>query len=416
MDLNPHQVRAALFALQSPLSKGVIFADEVGLGKTIEAGLVIAQKWAERKRKILLITPAFLRKQWEGELKEKFCLPCRIIDSKNWNGGVFGSEEILICSYPFAASKADQLKRDWDLVVIDKAHRMRNVYKTSNKHSRVIAEVFKEHYKLLLTATPLQNNLMELFGLISVIDPYVFGDEVTFRDQFARDTEERNESLRKRTEPLVIRTLRKHVQEYIAFTNRVAITQNFIPNDDEQVLYESVSAYLQRKDLSALPNGQRQLITLVLRRILASSSFAITQINVMGSVDDLWINKDGEIIVVDYKATSKKDEVTIDADWQGSYKRQMEIYQWLLRRNGFKVSDTGYFVYCNGKKNVEGFNGRLEFDISVIPYKGSDDWIEPKLQEIYACLLLNAVPESSSTCDLCQYRLSVSQILASNSL
>ena len=137
-----------------------------------------------------------------------------------------------------------------------------------------------------------------------------------------------------------------------------------------------------------------------------------TQFNVMGSVDDLWINKDGEIIVVDYKATSKKDEVTIDADWQGSYKRQMEIYQWLLRRNGFKVSDIGYFVYCNGKKDVEGFNGRLEFDISVIPYKGSDDWIEPKLHEIHACLLSEEVPESSLACDLCKYRVEASQIFA----
>lgn len=136
-----------------------------------------------------------------------------------------------------------------------------------------------------------------------------------------------------------------------------------------------------------------------------------TQFIITGSVDDLWVNKDGEIIVVDYKATSKKEEVSIDADWQISYKQQMEVYQWLLRRNGFQVSDVGYFVYCNGKKDRESFNGRLEFDVSVIPYEGNDDWIEPKLQEIHACLLSDEIPEPSSSCDLCKYRLEVSQVL-----
>jgi adenine-specific DNA-methyltransferase len=282
VDLNPHQVRAALFALQSPfpLSRGVILADEVGLGKTIEAGLVIAQRWAEKKRKILLIVPAFLRKQWEIELREKFYLPSRILDSKTVpkNDPFNSSDEIVICSYQFAAQKSGQLPNRWDLVVIDEAHRMRNVYKNSNKQAKAIAEALKETPKLLLTATPLQNNLMELYGLVSVIDPYVFGDEATFKDQFiSRDLDEqRSAILKKRLEPLIIRTLRKQVQEYIPFTKRIPLTHKFTPTDDEQRLYEAVSAYLQRKDLAALPNSQRQLITLVLRRLLASSSFAIT--------------------------------------------------------------------------------------------------------------------------------------------
>lgn len=277
VDLNPHQVHAALFALQSPLSNGVILADEVGLGKTIEAGLVIAQHWAERKRRILVITPAFIRKQWESELKDKFGLPCRIIDSKTGGFNTSPDDEILICSYPFAAQRADQIAKEWDLIVIDEAHRMRNVYKTSNIQARAISDALQGKRKLLLTATPLQNNLMELYGLVSVIDPYVFGDEVSFRDQFVqrRDLEERNHALRKRLEPFIVRTLRKQVQEYVPFTKRVAITQNFTPSDDEQSLYDSVSAYLQRKDLIALPNSQRQLITLVLRKLLASSTFAI---------------------------------------------------------------------------------------------------------------------------------------------
>ena len=224
--------------------------------------------------------PAFLRKQWEIELREKFYLSSKILDSKTASkeDPFCNSGEILICSYQFAAQRASQLSAQWDLVVIDEAHRMRNVYKNSNKQAKAITEALKDTPKLLLTATPLQNNLMELYGLVSVIDPYVFGDENTFKDQFVSRSpdEERNSTLKKRLEPLIIRTLRKQVQEYIPFTKRIPLTHKFIPTDDEQRLYEAVSAYLQRKDLAALPNSQRQLITLVLRRLLASSSFAIT--------------------------------------------------------------------------------------------------------------------------------------------
>jgi ERCC4-related helicase len=286
VDLNPHQVRAALFALQSPLSKGVILADEVGLGKTIEAGLVIAQRWAEKKRSILLIVPAFLRKQWENELKDKFYLPSRILDSK-LDDPFPSANEILICSYNYAAKNAKDLRRHWDLVVIDEAHRMRNVYKTSNKQAKAISEALQENFQgngfkvILLTATPFQNHLMELYGLISVIDPYVFGDEETFKSQFVMPKDEELKSaalksLRQRIDPFFIRTLRKQVREYIPFTNRIALTHEFTPSDDEDRLYQAVSAYLQKEDLAALPNSQRQLITLVLRKLLASSSFAIT--------------------------------------------------------------------------------------------------------------------------------------------
>lgn len=141
-----------------------------------------------------------------------------------------------------------------------------------------------------------------------------------------------------------------------------------------------------------------------------------TQFIVTGSVDDLWVSKDGEIFVVDYKATSKKEEVTIDADWQISYKRQMEVYQWLLRKNGFKVSNTGYFVYCNGKKDLDGFNARLEFDISVIPYKGNDSWIEPNLLEIRSSLMSDEIPSPSTSCNLCKYRLDANEIFSSHPL
>jgi len=286
VDLNPHQVDAALFALQSPLSRGVLLADEVGLGKTIEAGLVIAQRWAERRRHILLIVPATLRKQWQQELVDKFQLPVRILDAVTYR--TFGAKgepnpfnnrgTLLLCSYQFAAAKAADIGAvPWDLVVIDEAHRLRNVYKGTSKIAQAIKDSLVQRRKLLLTATPLQNSLLELYGLISLVDEYVFGDLVNFREQFLRGSNEtrRNENLRARLQPLCRRTLRKQVLEYVRFTKRVPITQRFVPSDAEQSLYDQVSAYLQREMLFALPSGQRMLLTMVLRKLLASSTYAI---------------------------------------------------------------------------------------------------------------------------------------------
>ena len=135
-----------------------------------------------------------------------------------------------------------------------------------------------------------------------------------------------------------------------------------------------------------------------------STNFIIT-----GAVDDLWQNKNGEIIVADYKATSKDAKVTLDAEWQGGYKRQMEIYQWLLRKNGFKVSDTGYFVYCNGKTDRVAFDGKLEFDIDLLPYTGDDSWVEKTLKDIKKCLN-GKIPKADTKCDYCNYRGAVSAV------
>lgn len=135
-----------------------------------------------------------------------------------------------------------------------------------------------------------------------------------------------------------------------------------------------------------------------------------TNFTVTGGVDDVWVKPNGELIIADYKATSKKDAVSIDADWQDSYKRQMEMYQWLFRRNGFKVSSTGYFVYCNGKTDRPGFDSKLEFDISVIPYKGNDDWVEPALVKARKCLSSKSIPKADPDCDYCRYVEAVSEI------
>ncbi len=296
VDLNPHQIDAALFALRSPLSKGAIMADEVGLGKTIEAGIVLAQKWAERRRRILLIVPAMIRKQWQLEMEQKFFLPSVILDAKAFNrlakDGVANpfdqDDRMVICSYHFASAKSAEISRvPWDVAVIDEAHRLRNVYRSRNRTdplakksmSHKITESLESVLKLLLTATPLQNSLMELYGLVSVIDGHVFGDARSFREQFVRtpDNENRNEALKQRLSPICIRTLRKQVMEYVPFTRRVPITQEFLPSEAEQELYDQVSCYLQRESLLALPTGQRHLITLILRKLLASSTFAIAR-------------------------------------------------------------------------------------------------------------------------------------------
>lgn len=284
VDLTPHQVEAALFAFKSPLSKGAILADEVGLGKTIEAGIILSQNWAEHKRRLLVICPANLRKQWASELLEKFFLPSVIMEAKSFNEAVengdlnpFDTEKIVICSLQFAKTKAAYVKRtEWDLVIVDEAHRLRNVYKPQNKIANVIKSSIEPRKKILMTATPLQNSILELYGLVSIIDGYVFGDLKSFKSQFSHNLSDADfRELRRRLEPICKRTLRRQVLEYIKYTKRIAILEEFYPTADEQKLYDMVTDYLVKPKLYALPNSQRQLMTLILRKLLASSTYAI---------------------------------------------------------------------------------------------------------------------------------------------
>jgi SNF2 family DNA or RNA helicase len=284
VDLNPHQVEAALFAFRNPFSKGAILADEVGLGKTIEAGLLLSQKWAEGSRHLLVIVPSNLRRQWAQELADKFFLPSVILETKSFNQIVkdgnlnpFDQESVVLCSYQFARAKEQYLRQTpWDLAVVDEAHRLRNVYKGTSKIAVSIRDSLAPYPKVLLTATPLQNSLMELYGLVSVIDEYAFGDVKSYRTQYSRINRAADfTELKERLAPICKRTLRKQVLEYVRYTNRHALVQEFVPSEDEQRLYDLVTDYLQRPTLYALPASQRQLITLVLRKLLASSSFAI---------------------------------------------------------------------------------------------------------------------------------------------
>lgn len=291
VDMNPHQVDAALFALGSPLSRGVVLADEVGLGKTIEASLVIAQRWAERRRRILLIVPASLRKQWSQELADKFSLPSVIIESKSYNqakkDGITRPFEqkgkITITSYEFAAAKAEDVAHgQWDLVVYDEAHRLRNVYKQGvSVRAKRLRDATRYFFKVLLTATPLQNSLMELYGLVSVIDEHFFGDEGAFRSAYVAGGTARSGLLflRKRLESICKRTLRRQVQQagLIKYTERVPLTFQFEASDEEMDVYNAVSGYLQRPGTIAFGDRPNALVTLVVRKILGSSTFAVSE-------------------------------------------------------------------------------------------------------------------------------------------
>ena len=341
VDLNPHQIDAALFAFRSPLSKGAILADEVGLGKTIEAGILLSQKWAEQKRKLLIIVPAALRKQWNQELADKFFLPSLILENRSFNQTIkqgnlnpFNQGEIVICSYHFARAKDAYIKQvNWDLVTVDEAHRLRNVYKPTNRIANAIKDAIKHAPKILLTATPLQNSIQELYGLVSIVDDYTFGDLKSFKTQFGvLRTEEDFAALRERIKPVCQRTLRRQVLEYIKYTNRIPITQEFIPSQAEQQLYDLVSEYLQRESLYALPSSQRQLMTLILRKLLASSTFAIS-----GTLDALATRLEAAA------AKSSSDTISAEAlstDFEGIDEVEEE---WDDEDNGEKAEPTYTF-------------------------------------------------------------------------
>jgi superfamily II DNA or RNA helicase len=286
VDLNPHQIEAAAFALASLPTGGAILADEVGLGKTIEAGLVLAQLAAEGKTRIAILVPASLRAQWRDELRSKFGLDADVIDGDSVRAAEkqglktnpFDTGGIVICSHPFAAMRANEVERvPWDLAVIDEAHRLRNAYRRDHRTGQALRRALRKCPKLLLTATPLQNDLMEILGLTSFIDDALLGNEESFRLQYATGelTEEKAADLQARLAPVVIRTLRRQVREYVKYTARRSYVEDFAPTAQEQTLYDRVSEYLRRDDAFAIPQARRALFVLVYRKILASSSFAL---------------------------------------------------------------------------------------------------------------------------------------------
>ena len=288
IDINPHQVDAFCAAVKSLKTGGIILADEVGLGKTIEAGLVIKYVIKTGAKKILITLPASLRKQWEVELLEKFDFPAdsiKILDRQAINFDPIGIVDhwlkdskklsIALTSYDFSSKlmkKYPSVK--WDFVVIDEAHNMRNIFHGTKRAKRLYDQTHNIP-KILLTATPLQNNLSDLHGLVSFIDQRIFGTEKAFNKQYREDYN--YAELKQNLSPVLYRTLRKDVSKYMQFANRVSRTFDFELSYEEKVLYGQVNHFLRKDYLYSLPMANRNLLTLVIRKLLASSSFALIE-------------------------------------------------------------------------------------------------------------------------------------------
>lgn len=284
IDLNPHQVNAFCAAIRAIKTGGIVLADEVGLGKTIEAGLVLNYMIQTGAKKILIVLPATLRKQWEIELDEKFSINATILDRLTVDKDKFrikydlekeGNLQVIITSYDYSSKLMKKFPSvKWDFIVIDEAHNLRNVFH-GTKRAKNLYELSKGIPKILLTATPLQNSLSDLHGIVSFIDPRIFGSEKAFNKRYIEGQD--YTELKAELKPVLYRTLRKDVGKYMAFSERKCKTIDFDLTKEEQNLYDLVNEFLKRTPLYSVPSGNKGLIILVIRKLLASSSFALIE-------------------------------------------------------------------------------------------------------------------------------------------
>lgn len=283
IDPNPHQINAFCAAIDAMKTGGMVLADEVGLGKTIEAGLVLRYMLESGAKKVLIALPASLRKQWELELEDKFDLSSVILDritvdhdAMNWHRKLADRQGVMIVitSYDYSSKLMKRFPDvKWDFLIIDEAHNLRNLNRT--KRAKRLYALSGGIPKILLTATPLQNSLMDLYGLISFIDPRIFGSEQVFRQRYMKD--EDYDGLKRELTPVLYRTLRKDVADYMHFVKRICRTVDFELLPDEIELYERVNLFLKRDALYSIPASNRGLIILVIRKLMASSSFALVE-------------------------------------------------------------------------------------------------------------------------------------------
>ena len=283
IDPNPHQINAFCAAIDAMKTGGMVLADEVGLGKTIEAGLVLRYMLESGSKKVLIALPASLRKQWELELEDKFDLSSVILDrltvehdAKDWHRKLADRQGVMIVitSYDYSSKLMKRFPDvKWDFLIIDEAHNLRNLNNT--KRAKRLYALSGGIPKILLTATPLQNSLMDLYGLISFIDPRIFGSEQVFRQRYIKEKD--YDDLKRELAPVLYRTLRKDVADYMHFVKRICRTVDFELSPDEIELYERVNLFLKRDVLYSIPVSNRGLIILVIRKLMASSSFALVE-------------------------------------------------------------------------------------------------------------------------------------------
>ena len=284
IELNPHQINAFCAAIQALKTGGIVLADEVGLGKTIEAGLVLKYVLESGAKRVLIALPASLRKQWELELEDKFGLESVILDrltvekdSSDWRKRLTDNKSvrIVLTSYDYSSKLMKRFPEvKWDFIIIDEAHNLRNVFH-GTKRAKNLYELSKGIPKILLTATPLQNSLTDLHGLVSFIDQRIFGSEKVFNKRYIEGQD--YSDLKRELSPVLYRTLRKDVAKYMNFKKRTCKTVDFTLSQDEIELYQRVNDFLKRELLYSIPTSNRGLIILVIRKLLASSSFALIE-------------------------------------------------------------------------------------------------------------------------------------------
>lgn len=284
IEINPHQINAFCAAIQALKTGGIVLADEVGLGKTIEAGLTLKYVLDSGAKRVLIALPATLRKQWEVELEEKFSLKATILDRLTvesnlsfWKSCLENRDKvrIVITSYDYSSKLMQRFPNlKWDFIIIDEAHNLRNVFH-GTKRAKRLYELSKGIPKILLTATPLQNSLSDLHGLISFIDPRIFGSEKVFNKRFIEGQD--YPELKRELIPVLYRTLRRDVGKYMDFKKRECRTIDFALSPDEVELYMRVNNFLKRDVLYSIPNANKGLIVLVIRKLLASSSYALIE-------------------------------------------------------------------------------------------------------------------------------------------
>lgn len=284
IEINPHQINAFCAAIQALKTGGIVLADEVGLGKTIEAGLTLKYVLDSGAKRVLIALPATLRKQWEVELEEKFSLKATILDRLTvesnlsfWKSCLENRDKvrIVITSYDYSSKLMQRFPNlKWDFIIIDEAHNLRNVFH-GTKRAKRLYELSKGIPKILLTATPLQNSLSDLHGLISFIDPRIFGSEKVFNKRFIEGQD--YPELKRELIPVLYRTLRRDVGKYMDFKKRECRTIDFELSPDEVELYMRVNNFLKRDVLYSIPNANKGLIVLVIRKLLASSSYALIE-------------------------------------------------------------------------------------------------------------------------------------------
>lgn len=285
IEVYPYQIAAAQFALRSPYLKGVILCDEGSLGKTYEALLIISQLWYEGKDRLLLIVPTPLLYQWHETINKSFSVPCFTLDSGtvyglNQNKGAdpFLQDGLVLTTYDIAAQNAEHIANvQWDAVVFEEAHHLRRIYADTNKTAAVLKNAVGDAFKILLTATPMQNSIMDLYGLIHFIDETVFPDEKAFYERYFRKPENYPE-LADRVSRFCFRTTRPEVSNYVKIPERIPITAEFTLTPKEQELYDLLDAYVQRKNKTAFPHMDRYDLALLLFRTFSSSIFGLDKL------------------------------------------------------------------------------------------------------------------------------------------